>query len=312
MSQDHIPRLTRSTAQRSTSQPALPPGGGDANQRSLSPAASRRGDPRSTPPHRTTRPEELAGGAQFTTPPSTNVTPMTAAIVPRPMPPRDTNPFGGLAATTVDESDPEETTDDATTLSESLISPRPEDVNPYPDTPTLHRELDDCLVDIGNDLATAPVQHWTAQFDSLRNELRTGLANSTVALMQSITESITETLTEFDNKINNKISLFEQDMRQTVRQTVSSELTNIVKAELDDKLGSVTALDVKLGSVRDDITSRIDNMSATIAKLSKEVNVTSSNLGHVMKTTIPELEKRVDVICNANTLQLPVPPDLGC
>ena len=37
MTQDNIPRLTQSTAQRSASQSALPPGGVDDNQRSISP-----------------------------------------------------------------------------------------------------------------------------------------------------------------------------------------------------------------------------------------------------------------------------------
>ena len=176
-------------------------------------------------------------------------------------------------------------------------------------TPYLNRNLNACIVDIGNDLATAPVRDWTAQIDSLRNDLRTDMATTVALLQQSLTKAMTDTLTEFDNKVTNKFSLFEQDMRQTVRQTVTSELNNIVKAELDDKLGSVTALDDKIVSVRDDITTRLDGMSATIAKLSREINVTSSNVGHVMKTTIPDLDKRVDNICNANAPQPPVPPD---
>jgi hypothetical protein len=310
MSQDNIPRFTRSSVQRSAS---LPSGGLDDTQRSLSPPASRRGETRSTPSHRTTRPEELAGGVQFTTPRSMNVTPMTAAIVPPPIPPRDANRFGDLAATTVDESDPEDTTDDATTLSEPLISPRPDNVDTYPDTPTLNCNLDSCIVDITNDLATAPDRDWTAQFDSLRKDLRMDMANTLALLQQSMTDNtlalLQQSMTDLDNKINKKISLLDQDMRQTVRQTVTNELNNIVKAELDDKLGSVKELDVKLVSVRDDITSRLDSMSATIAKLSREVNVTSSNLGHVTKTTIPDLEKPVDDICNENAPQPPVPPD---
>ena len=311
MSQDNLPRFTRSSAQRSASRSSLPPGGVDDTQRSLSPPALlRRGEPRSTPSHRTTRPEELTGGPQFTTPRSTNVTPMTAAIVPRPIPPQDENRFGDLAATTVDESEPEDATDDATTLSDSLISPGADNVVTYPDTPTLNRDLDSCMVDISTDLATVPDREQSAQFTSLRQDLRTDI----LAIFQ-------QCLTDLDTRIDTRLrSLFEKDIRQNVRETVTTsvatvqetvtkELTNIVTAEIDVKIGSVLDLDAKLVSFRDDITGRLDDMSAAITKLTKDVHANTSSLGDVTKTKIPNLERRVAGIYTGDDPQPTASPD---
>ncbi len=84
----------------------------------------------------------------------------------------------------------------------------------------------------------------------------------------------------------------------------------IVKTKLDNKFGSVRELDVQLLSVRDDITSRFKNIAETITKLGDEVHATTSTLlGHVTKTKLPDLERLVADILNADGPTPLTPPD---
>ena len=299
MSQDNNPRLTRSTAQRSASQSSLPSGGVDDNERSLSPPTSPRGGLRTTPSHRTTRPEELTATSVFTTPRSTNVTPITAAIVPPPQPPHDANRFGGLAATTVDESETED--DDGTTLSEPLTSPRPDDVN-VPDTPTLTRKIDSCLVDLQQEMVAATDPAWSAPIGSLQKELRSGLAHNLALFQQGLAGNLAlynKSIADIDTKLG----LFEQGFQET------AQLAATVKEELDNKFGLVQELEVQITSVRDDIAGRLDTMEAAITKLSDEVHTITSTLGHVTQTEIPKLKRRVTAISHTDGSTTRTPPD---